>query len=568
MQRAAGDNPENMSRAQIRQLIATGQLSPGELRTYRTSYQEKLARPFAAFVFTLIAVPFGLRSPRAAAAARASASGSPSRSSSCTSSSRASARRSLPVSAAVRCSPRSGRGCRTCSSPRSECSCCGGRRRRSGDDRRPAPRHRDRRHRGRDRVRRRPRRPSGRPASGLTLFGLAPKVHVDGRRGRNRHGHRARRHDRRAGRVELRARRVLPPDRDQRPGQRTPGAGRRTRQARPSRQRRRQSRATCSTVRICCSQPSDSRQRGSSSSARSSTPSSQNVNRNYVPRGLKRYAHHASDPQIQQELREYLDRRAIAALLAQGPVLVIAAPTKTCSTTTRSTSSSCRIPDQLSSRRTPSSRASRSTAGRAINPQIAFPRSCSRPRTTRAIGKRHAAPIAQRSQIAYTGSKHSLRRRDPPCGAGRFHISHARRSTSIRTRAACRSIRPRPHAVSGGPVLGIDPGTRSAARRRRRAARAAARARSRPVRCVSRARRSARRAARRPRRSRSAAAPTPQRPLRRSAASTYLSVSSTSTRRRCSRARYFRASPGGAGAGSSRAACSCPRAPSTTSPPS
>jgi lipopolysaccharide export system permease protein len=65
MQRAAGDNPENMSRAQIRQLIATGQLSPGELRTYQTSYQEKLARPFAAFVFTLIAVPFGLRSPRA-----------------------------------------------------------------------------------------------------------------------------------------------------------------------------------------------------------------------------------------------------------------------------------------------------------------------------------------------------------------------------------------------------------------------------------------------------------------------------------------------------------------------
>jgi lipopolysaccharide export LptBFGC system permease protein LptF len=65
MQRAAGDNPENMSRAQIRQLIAGGQLSPAELRTYETSYEEKLARPFAAFVFTLIAVPFGLRSPRA-----------------------------------------------------------------------------------------------------------------------------------------------------------------------------------------------------------------------------------------------------------------------------------------------------------------------------------------------------------------------------------------------------------------------------------------------------------------------------------------------------------------------
>ncbi|MBV9647953.1 MAG: LptF/LptG family permease [Candidatus Eremiobacteraeota bacterium] len=64
MQRAAGNNPENMSRAQIRDLISSGQLSPAELRTYLTSYQEKLARPFATFVFTLIAVPFGLNSPR------------------------------------------------------------------------------------------------------------------------------------------------------------------------------------------------------------------------------------------------------------------------------------------------------------------------------------------------------------------------------------------------------------------------------------------------------------------------------------------------------------------------
>ena len=64
MQRTAGDNPENMSRAQIRELIASGQLTPAELRTYQTSYQEKLARPFASFVFTLIAVPFGLRSAR------------------------------------------------------------------------------------------------------------------------------------------------------------------------------------------------------------------------------------------------------------------------------------------------------------------------------------------------------------------------------------------------------------------------------------------------------------------------------------------------------------------------
>ena len=64
MQRAANDNPENMSRAQIRELISSGQLSPGELRTYESSYEEKLARPFASFVFALIAVPFGLRPPR------------------------------------------------------------------------------------------------------------------------------------------------------------------------------------------------------------------------------------------------------------------------------------------------------------------------------------------------------------------------------------------------------------------------------------------------------------------------------------------------------------------------
>jgi len=64
MQRAANNNPENMSRSQIRDIIASGQLSPAELRTYQTSYQEKLARPFASFVFTLIAVPFGLRPSR------------------------------------------------------------------------------------------------------------------------------------------------------------------------------------------------------------------------------------------------------------------------------------------------------------------------------------------------------------------------------------------------------------------------------------------------------------------------------------------------------------------------
>jgi len=62
--RVASNNPDEMSRAQIRDIIASGQLAPGELRAYRTAFAEKLARPFAAFVLTLIAVPFGLRPVR------------------------------------------------------------------------------------------------------------------------------------------------------------------------------------------------------------------------------------------------------------------------------------------------------------------------------------------------------------------------------------------------------------------------------------------------------------------------------------------------------------------------
>ena len=57
-------NPEEMSRAQIRGVLASGQLSPGQVRTFDATYQAKLARPFAAFVFTLVAVPFGLRPSR------------------------------------------------------------------------------------------------------------------------------------------------------------------------------------------------------------------------------------------------------------------------------------------------------------------------------------------------------------------------------------------------------------------------------------------------------------------------------------------------------------------------
>ena len=58
------DNPEDMSRAQIAEIIRSGQLTQNELRKYVATYQEKLARPFACFVFTLIAIPFGIRSVR------------------------------------------------------------------------------------------------------------------------------------------------------------------------------------------------------------------------------------------------------------------------------------------------------------------------------------------------------------------------------------------------------------------------------------------------------------------------------------------------------------------------
>ena len=61
VKRIKNDDPDGMSRAQIAAIVRTGQLTESELRKYVTTYQEKLARPFACFVFILIAVPFGLR---------------------------------------------------------------------------------------------------------------------------------------------------------------------------------------------------------------------------------------------------------------------------------------------------------------------------------------------------------------------------------------------------------------------------------------------------------------------------------------------------------------------------
>ncbi len=64
MKRMSNDDPENMSRAEIAEVVHSGQLTENEYRKYVTTYQEKLARPFACFVFMLIAIPFGLRSFR------------------------------------------------------------------------------------------------------------------------------------------------------------------------------------------------------------------------------------------------------------------------------------------------------------------------------------------------------------------------------------------------------------------------------------------------------------------------------------------------------------------------
>ncbi len=64
VKRMSNDDPENMSRSQISDVVRSGQLTQNERRKYVTVYQEKLARPFACFVFILIAIPFGLRSIR------------------------------------------------------------------------------------------------------------------------------------------------------------------------------------------------------------------------------------------------------------------------------------------------------------------------------------------------------------------------------------------------------------------------------------------------------------------------------------------------------------------------
>jgi len=64
IQQVSSNNPEEMSRSEILRVISEGHLTVPAMRSYYATYQSKLARPFAAFVFALIAVPFGLRPVR------------------------------------------------------------------------------------------------------------------------------------------------------------------------------------------------------------------------------------------------------------------------------------------------------------------------------------------------------------------------------------------------------------------------------------------------------------------------------------------------------------------------
>jgi len=57
-------NPEDLSRGEIKERLESGRLGPQQQKLFTATYAAKLARPFAAFVFTLIAVPFGLRPVR------------------------------------------------------------------------------------------------------------------------------------------------------------------------------------------------------------------------------------------------------------------------------------------------------------------------------------------------------------------------------------------------------------------------------------------------------------------------------------------------------------------------
>jgi lipopolysaccharide export system permease protein len=63
-QRAANSNPDELSRSQLHEILGSKGLTDEQRRKYRGAFDAKLAQPFACFVFTIIAIPFGLRRAR------------------------------------------------------------------------------------------------------------------------------------------------------------------------------------------------------------------------------------------------------------------------------------------------------------------------------------------------------------------------------------------------------------------------------------------------------------------------------------------------------------------------
>jgi lipopolysaccharide export system permease protein len=63
------DDPENLSRSEIKTALASPSLSDQQRRIFSATYASKLARPFAALVFVLFAFPLGMRRIRGGGAA-------------------------------------------------------------------------------------------------------------------------------------------------------------------------------------------------------------------------------------------------------------------------------------------------------------------------------------------------------------------------------------------------------------------------------------------------------------------------------------------------------------------
>jgi lipopolysaccharide export system permease protein len=63
------NDPENLSRSEIKVALASPNLSEPQRRVFTATYASKLARPFSAFVFVLFAFPLGMRRIRGGGAA-------------------------------------------------------------------------------------------------------------------------------------------------------------------------------------------------------------------------------------------------------------------------------------------------------------------------------------------------------------------------------------------------------------------------------------------------------------------------------------------------------------------